>query len=172
MAATPTLLSLDEYLKTSYKPDCDYIDGEAQERHVGEYAHSKTQAELTIWFGTRQRPWAINVVTEQRILVAPGRVRICDLCLLRVDAPREDVTVTPPLLCIEIMSPEDRIQRARLVLEDYRTMGVTESWLIDPLRRVAYTFDAQGLRIVDGDRLELAGTPIHLILPDLFAALD
>jgi hypothetical protein len=27
MATAPQLVSLDEYLHTSYSPDCDYIDG-------------------------------------------------------------------------------------------------------------------------------------------------
>ena len=29
-------VSLQEYLETSYRPDCDYLDGELLERNVGE----------------------------------------------------------------------------------------------------------------------------------------
>ena len=43
MATTPTLLSIDEYLRTSYHPDADYVDGEIEERNLGEYEHAKLQ---------------------------------------------------------------------------------------------------------------------------------
>lgn len=29
-----------QYLATSYKPDCDFVDGELQERNLGELEHS------------------------------------------------------------------------------------------------------------------------------------
>jgi len=35
-----TLVSVDEYLHTSYDPDCDYVDGAIVERNVGERDHS------------------------------------------------------------------------------------------------------------------------------------
>ena len=36
-AATPLPLSIEDYLHTSYSPDCDYVDGELQERNLGEF---------------------------------------------------------------------------------------------------------------------------------------
>jgi hypothetical protein len=35
--ATGALVSVDEYLSTSYDPDCDYVDGVVEERNVGRY---------------------------------------------------------------------------------------------------------------------------------------
>lgn len=32
MATAPALLSIDEYLRTSYKPDVDYVDGDIEGR--------------------------------------------------------------------------------------------------------------------------------------------
>ncbi len=37
MATTPALLSSDEYLHTSYSPDVDFIDGDREERDLGEF---------------------------------------------------------------------------------------------------------------------------------------
>ena len=34
-------LSVDEYLTTSYRPDCEYLEGELLERNVGEWEHSR-----------------------------------------------------------------------------------------------------------------------------------
>jgi len=33
-------VSVEEYLSTAYRSDCDYVDGEVRERNVGEYPHS------------------------------------------------------------------------------------------------------------------------------------
>jgi Uma2 family endonuclease len=172
MATAPVLLSLEEYLRTSYHPDADYVDGEIEERNLGEYEHGRLQWLIALYFGKREEEWNIQGVAEQRIRVSSRDVRVCDLVLLRADAPREKVTQTPPLLCIEIMSPEDRLARAKRVLKDYLSMGVENIWLIDPLRRAAYTFDADGLHEADPTALSIPGTPIRLDLTEAFAAID
>jgi Uma2 family endonuclease len=172
MATTPTLLSIEEYLRTSYTPDADFVDGEIEERNVGEFEHATFQSAINGWFWPRRMEWAIHPVTEQRIRVGTSRVRIADIAILRASAPRERVTITPPLICIEILSPEDRIPRARLVLADYLAMGVPNIWLIDPLRRTAATFDATGLHDADPTDLRVPGTPIWLDLTEAFTALD
>lgn len=169
----PGLVTLEKYLRTSYSPDCDFVDGVVEERNLGEYPHSRLQILIGGWLLAHETEWHTRTLTEQRIRVSEKQVRIADLCLLRADAPREAVTVTPPLLCIEILSPEDRIARARKVLEDYRAMGVAMCWLIDPIYRSAYLHDAEGFRVAAStERLELPGTPVFLPLDDLFARLD
>jgi len=172
MATSPTLISIEEYLRTSYRPDADYVDGEIEKRNLGEFEHARLQYLLSVYFGSNEKLWAIRGVVEQRIQVAPRRVRVVDIALLRADAPREKITLTPPLLCIEILSPEDRIPRARLVLADYVAMGVQNIWLIDPILRKAFTFDATGLHEADPIHLAVAHTPIRLDLTEAFAALD
>ncbi|QMV18906.1 Uma2 family endonuclease [Granulicella sp. 5B5] len=172
MATTPSLLTIEQYLRTSYHPDADYVDGEIEERNLGEYEHAKIQTLIAVIFTLNQKQWHTNAIVEQRIRVAGARVRIADIAVLRADAPRESVTLTPPLICIEVLSPEDRLPRAELVLADYRSMGVENIWLVDPMRRVAYTFDANGLHLADATRLTVPNTPIHLDLTEAFAALD
>ena len=172
MATAPVLLSIEEYLRTSYEPDADFIDGFVEERVLGEYEHGKLQGWLFYIFQMNRKAWGTDPVVEQRIRVAPNRVRVCDVAVLRVDAPREKVTKTPPLLCIEVLSPEDRLSRARRVLADYLAMGVPNIWLIDPLRRAAFTFDANGLHEADPASLTIPGTPIKVDLTEAFASLD
>ena len=48
VAVVGTPISVDEYLHTLYRPDCDYVDGEIVERNIGEKSHGKLQVE--IWF--------------------------------------------------------------------------------------------------------------------------
>jgi Uma2 family endonuclease len=172
MATAPTLLSLEEYLRTSYHPDADYVDGEIEERNLGEYEHGKIQGWIFQIFNTRQHEWGVDPVVEQRIRVAPNRVRICDVAVLQADTPYQPVTSTPPLLCVEVLSPEDRFSRAKSVLADYLAMGVRSIWLIDPIRRAAFTFDANGLHETDLTQLTIPNTPIRVDLSEAFAALD
>ena len=53
--ATNTLIPVSEYLNTSYSPDCDYVDGEVQERNLGELDHSDLQSRfIKLLFHRRQ----------------------------------------------------------------------------------------------------------------------
>ena len=65
-----------------------------------------------------------------RIRVTPRRVRIPDLCVFLTD-PQQRVPSTPPFLCIEILSPEDRMSRLEVRINDYLTMGVGTVWVLD-----------------------------------------
>jgi len=172
MATASTLISIEEYLRTSYRPDCDYVDGEIQERNLGEREHGLLQTALAAWFFNNSKGWNIYAIVEQRIRVTAHRVRIADVCLISRDAPKEQVLVTPPLLCIEILSPEDRLPRAARVMEDYARMGVPNLWLLDPIDRVAYDYAGNGLLKLTTDRLAIPNTEIYIDLPALFAALD
>ncbi len=172
MATSPVLISIEEYLHTSYHPDADFVDGEIEERNLGEYEHAKLQTLIAFLFTANEDDWGTDAIVEQRIRVNSSRVRVCDIAILRADTPHEPVTATPPLLCIEIMSPEDRLSRAKLVLADYFAMGVANIWLIDPIRRAAYTFGAAGLQEADLTNLNVAGTPIRVDLTAAFAKLD
>ena len=49
MAMVGTLISVEEYLHTTYDPDCDYVDGEVLERNMGDQAHSTTQVEFAFY---------------------------------------------------------------------------------------------------------------------------
>jgi Uma2 family endonuclease len=172
MATQPVLLSIEEYLRTSYRPDVDFVDGEIQERNLGEFDHARLQYLMAAHFSTREKQWFIKGVIEQRIRVSPSRVRIADFALLHADSPYEKVTATPPFLCIEVLSPEDRLSRAKLVLADYFAMGVPNIWLIDPQKRTAYTFDAKGLIESGSLRLEARNSPAYLDVAELFSQLD
>ncbi len=64
MATTPVLLSIDQYLRTSYRPDVDYVGGEIQERNLGEYEHGKIQGLIFHIFTLNKDLWAMDVVVE------------------------------------------------------------------------------------------------------------
>ena len=167
-----TTLTMDEYLRSSYRPDCDFVDDHLEERNLGEFEHSTIQIALGAWFFSHRGEWNIRVTSEYRTRVSKSRVRIPDVSVFLNDGLKEKVRTTPPLLCIEILSPEDRMPRVLKRLNDFLDMGVVHLWLIDPIEREAFIYDRAGLRLVDGPRLALPGSPIFLDLPELFSSLD
>src|ERR1700689_2217872 len=150
MSTTRALISVEQYLATSYRPDCDYVDGEVVERNLGEWDHSSTQGAVLLYMGVRQKKWGIIIVPEQRVQVKLGRFRVPDLCVL-LREPGEQVLTKPPFLCIEILSPEDRMSRIKERVTDYLDMGVSSVWVLDPKTKRAYAATAAGsLREVKG----------------------
>jgi len=138
-----TAVPLSEYLHTDYRPDVDYIDGELEERNVGEWDHARLQALIERYLGNREREWGILVVPEQRIQVSPTRFRVPDIAVVAT-RPATGVITEPPLLCIEILSPEDRATRIQARIDDYLNMGVSCVWLVDPATRRAWIHTPAG----------------------------
>src|SRR3974377_207902 len=161
--------SLADYLRNSYRPDCDYVDGEVQERNLGEFDHAAIQGLLVVWFGQHRQEWGLRVLPEMRIRVSETRVRIADVCLMGDTQPIEQVATRPPLAVIEILSPEDRISRYNERLSDYRQMGIQNVWVIDPSTRVGY--DCSTAAWLPVEEFRVAGTPIFLRLADLWTEL-
>ena len=79
--------------------------------------------------------------------------------------------VTAPLLCIEILSPEDRPERVMKRLDDFVAMGVENLWILDPSDRSAATYSRFGMKPVEGDRLAIVDTGIYLDVAETFAEL-
>src|ERR1035437_9123393 len=79
--ATSSLVSVDQYLTTSYRPDCDYVDGVLLERNVGEFDHGRLQTALAAFYYNHRRQCRVHASTEQRVQVAPARFRIPDVCV-------------------------------------------------------------------------------------------
>ncbi len=147
MATQPSLLSLDEYMETSYSPEREYVDGLVVERNAGNFKHSSTQ--LEIWAVLRGILGRSMVLTEQRVKVAPARVRIPDVCVV---SEQTEVTTKPPLLCVEIMSPDDRWSRLTASISDYQEFGVRCVWVINPYEGRAWIFnlDEPPMEVTDG----------------------
>ena len=140
-----THVSVREYLATSYRPDCDYVDGRIVERNVGEYEHGYLQTLLAHLFMNHQEDWAVRPLTDVRVQVSGTHFRVPDVTVLRQGTPRERVLTHPPLLVIEILSPEDRLGRFQDRIDDYLEFGIENIWIIDPERRTAHRATRTGL---------------------------
>lgn len=165
-------VSVEEYLSTVYEHDCEYVDGVVQERDSGECEHSFLQLFLGSIFVAHRIEWGVIAVSEQRIQLQPQKFRVPDLAILKTGTPRERVLTKPPLLVVEIQSPEDTLSRTTGKALEYRAFGIQHVWVIDPYARVSYRGTDQGLELVRSGELTIPGTPIRVVPEELFAELD
>ncbi|MEP6716859.1 MAG: Uma2 family endonuclease [Terriglobia bacterium] len=132
------MTSVSEYLATCYRPDCDYVDGQVLERNTGELEHSGTVGEVVYWLKSRYPRLRWGVLPSVRVQVKPARFRIPDVCVLAESAPRDKIIRTAPILCVEILSPEDTMTEMIRRIQDYFGMGVPVCWILDPVGRRAW----------------------------------
>jgi Uma2 family endonuclease len=165
------IVPLEVYLKTSYRPDCDWIDGEVRERNIGEGPHAAVQKFFINYLSAREEEWHLTVLPEQRVQTSAKNCRVPDVCAIRDDVPFEDVLSIPPVLCIEVMSFGDRMSEVLERVEDYLAMGVLAVWIVDPSRRRGFVADASGVQQAI-ERLTVAGLPIEVELGAVFDYLD
>ena len=170
--ATAALITVEEYLETSYEPDREYIDGQVLERNLGEYPHSRLQTCLAAWLLRNERDRKIRVLVEQRVRISRTRFRIPDVCVISRDAAIEPVITYPPPACIEVLSKDDRLRSIEDKVDDYTALGVPAIWLFDPLKRQAFVCTPRGLLAPENGILAIPGTPIELPLQEIFADLD
>jgi Uma2 family endonuclease len=165
-----TTVSIEEYLSTAYEPDMDYVDGELEERNVGEYEHNVVQKRILFWFDRRAKEWRIRAIQEQRTRLGASRVRIPDVSVFSRELPIEQVFTRPQMIAIEVLSPEDRHSRMDKKIRNYLDFGVPHVWIVDPATRTGW--DCSDGNWVRKERFEVAASPIYLSLPELFAELD
>ena len=165
------LVSIGEYLATSYRPDREYIDGTIEERNLGTYDHARLQLILGGWFLRREREWNIRAVVEQRVQVSPTRFRVPDVTVIDGAQPVEQILTHPPLITVEVLSPEDTWARMEERIADYLSFGIANVWVLDPKSRRAWTIMPEGRREVT-TVLEVAGSPIAVPLEELFRELE
>jgi Uma2 family endonuclease len=144
--ATATFIPVETYLRTSYEPDAEYVDGEIEERPMGEHDHAAWQKAILLWFAKHEQEWGVEVLPSYRVQVAATRFRVPDVTVVDFASPVERIATRPPIAVFEVLSPEDTVLKIRRKLADYAKMGIPQIWVIDPE-------DGASLRYLDGELL-------------------
>lgn len=128
VATSTTLISPEEYLRTSYKPAREYIDGILRHKSMPTFMHSRMQKRNIILF---ERFPEFDAEPELTIFLREGKYLVPDIVVQRVSELQQPYPTKPVHLCIEIVSPRRSLQRrgcrmrrlpclGREVLLDYR----------------------------------------------------
>jgi Uma2 family endonuclease len=136
--ATQTAVPVEEYLRTYYEPDMEYVDGQLVERHVGEYFHGLLQSIIVAELNYRARARRFRVFTETRVKINDlPRYRIPDISVMAL--PHE---ITPvlhqPHLVTEVVSPDDEVSQMLVKVADYVEGGIPYVWIVDPYKRTVF----------------------------------
>jgi len=164
-----TLISLEEYLHTSYSPDKEYRDGVLLERNVGDNAHALLQGALLAYLHRRRKQWNIQVYPELRIRTQEKRYRIPDVCVYLLPAPEERYPSRMPVLWIEILSQDDKILDVWSKANELIEIGAPNVWIINPNTLDSELRTSAGVNNVPDRTLRLPDSPIVIPLLDVMA---
>ena len=160
------IVPVEEYLRTNYDPDCEYVDGQIVERNLGEKPHSRMQGELIFHLTAIAEDLGMEVLLEQRMQVSPTRYRIPDVTFLRISD--EPIVTSPPFICIEVLSKDDTMVYMQDKIDDYLRFGVPYIWIINPANKKAYVVTQAGMVEATSGVLETKNPAISLPLSVLF----
>jgi Uma2 family endonuclease len=134
---------------------------------VGEVDHSDLQTAIAHYLRThyKKRIWA---GVEVRVQVKKTRFRIPDITVMLGSKPDERIIRTPPVLAVEILSPDDRAGYLEEKINDYLIFGVPYIWVINPETRRAYIHTPTGSHEVRDGVLRAESAGIEVPLSEVF----
>ncbi len=128
----PEYLTLAQYRRVFFRPDAHFIEGKIIPRNLGDSIHGRTISFLIGKLHAVCDTLDLSCCISLRLQISATHIRVCDFVILAASASYEPVPTTPPLLCVEILAPDQTPDEELDTLADYRTMGVPNIWLIDP----------------------------------------
>jgi Uma2 family endonuclease len=161
-----TLVPVEEYLRTNYDPDCEYVDGLIVERNLGEKPHSRIQREFILQLSPRAKELGMEVLPEQRVQISATRFRVPAVSVVRESDER--IVTSPPFICIEILSKDDTMQYMQEKMDDYLNFGVPYVWIVNPRNRKAYVVTRAGMVEAASGKLETQDPAISMQVSLLF----
>ena len=132
--STTVLMPVEEYLRLSEKPNCEYRDGVLYPKAMATIFHGRLQfilMKLLDRLGL-QTASEVTVKLSSRKYLVPDVIASPDF--------QSPYPTEPVLLCCEILSPEDRLGAMLGKCEEYHAWGVPYCWVIDPVNRTAWEY--------------------------------
>jgi Uma2 family endonuclease len=159
--ATNTLVTRALYLATHFDREPELVHGEIVERPVPTRIHGRTQQRLAVLLDR-----AGYCCTDVRVRLTEDTYRVPDVMVYEGAGPEEQIPVSPPMLIVEISSPDDRFLELLKKCEEYRVWGVANIWIVEPELKKLHVY-TDGLHLVS--QFELAGHNFTITPADLFA---
>ncbi len=162
--SSTALIPVEDYLRYSQKPNCEYRDGVLYPKPMPTTFHGLLEFMLVAML----RELGLQAAPEVTVRLSPTKYLVPDVIaapVLQSPYPTE-----PVLLCCEILSPEDRLGTTLAKCEEYHAWGVPFCWVIDPAKRTAWEYHS------DGEPVSVTATlhagEFSVSLEELFSALD
>lgn len=107
------------------------------------------------------------MLISQRVQVGVQRFRVPDITVVLGGMPADPIIRTPPFLCIEILSPSDRMSEMQERIDDYLEFGVPHVWAIYPTNRRAFIYTPGAMHEAKDGILTTSNPNIRVPLGDL-----
>ena len=166
---TETAVSVEEYLHTAYKPNCEYVDGMLVPKAMGTKKHGRLQTHLGTVIGLEFPLYVVSA--ERTVRINANQYLIPDLAVERRDQSQDPYPVLPIRLCIEMLSPDDSLKETFAKCETYHEWGTVNTWIIDPVAKRAWQYMKGSAPLEIEPSGELQAGPIHILLADVFSDL-
>jgi len=160
------MLSAEEYLRTSYDPDVEFVDGAIRRPHSGDWVHALIQS--NVLFALRRKYPHLKVVAELRSSVTGTRFRLPDVCAV-LQRPSTKYLRDAAFLVVEVLSEGDVMSTVIEKLREYAEKGVPNIWLIDPRLRLIWTYRPPALAEVESDMVATSDGAVELSRAEIFA---
>lgn len=132
----------------------ELVDGQLDVSPAPVYLHTLIESRLTFHL-TNVAPEEFTVLSGPGVNFNADRThhRIPDLAVIRADAGEQPYLTHPPLLAVEVVSPESVFRDHHTKRIEYAAFGIESYWIINP------SLDKPGiveLRLTDGEYREVA----------------
>lgn len=156
------IVSVEDYLRRTQKPLCEYVDGVLYPKPMPTTPHGLLEFMLVLLL----RKQGVQAVPEVTVRLSATKYLIPDV----IAAPviQSPYPTEPVLLCVEILSPEDRVGAMLAKCEQYHAWGVPYCWVIDPDKHTAWQYHS-GSEPEHLDRnATLTAGALRVAIPELF----
>ena len=166
---TGTAVSVEEYLRTSYEPNCEYVDGVLVTKAMPTRKHSRIQGQLIRLIDSAFPRY--EALAELTVRITGRQYRVPDVAVELRENGEDPYPITPVHLCIEIVSPDDRVSELIEKCKVYHAWGVPHAWVIDPQTLQAWRYAKGSTPVEIASGAELTAGEIRLRVSDIFAVL-
>jgi Uma2 family endonuclease len=131
-----TTVSVEDYLRRTEKPSCEYVDGVLYPKALATTVHGLLEVTLALLLQKQ----GLQAAPEVTVRLTATKYLVPDV----IAAPtlQRPYPTEPVLLCAEILSPEDRVGAVLAKCEQYHAWGVPFCWVIDPEEQTGWQYDA------------------------------
>lgn len=157
-------LAVGDYLATTFEHDCEFVHGEVVKRSAPSLWHSDIQGHLCAILWPFRAKHDVYAYPELRMRLAEDLIRIPDVAVFVGRA--DDVPTTPPLVAIEISSPDDRLSNTLEKFAEYRRWGVPHIWLVESELKTLFVYDGS---LNETSAFELPAFGLRIEASTLFA---
>jgi Uma2 family endonuclease len=164
MATTKVFVTPQQYLAMHFEREPELVHGELVERSLPTFPHGNLQLRLGSRLEALRSSHQVFTGVEVRVRLAADLIRIPDIALW-TELP-EEMPTAPPLLVVEVSSPDERLHDLLQRFEDFRAWGVQHMWLVEPELKKLYVFNRGSLTEVA--QLELPEFDFAVSASDLF----